>query len=88
MFGDNDEEQNHHIMEDAKRSGLIRGMDDVESFTLGTNYIEPIQVQIFYGKNILIVQGQYDIQSLVSFIEIVIQNGGFGLTWTKVKYNK
>ena len=74
-------------MGDAKTSGLIRGMDDVESFTLRTNFIVPIQVQKVYVKNIItIVPGKYDIQSLVSFIEIEIGNVLFGLTWTKIEY--
>ena len=64
-------------------------MDDVESFTLRTNYIEPIQVQKFYVKNIItIVPNQYDIQFLVSLIQIEIENVEFGLTWTFVEYNK
>ena len=64
-------------------------MDDVESFTLQTNYVEPIQVQKYYVKNIItIVQGQYDIQSLASLIQTEIQNVEFGLTWTTVEYNK
>ena len=59
-------------------------MDDVKRLTLRTNYIEPIKVQKFYVKHIItIVPGQYDIQSLVSLIEIEIRNVGFGLTWTK-----
>ena len=50
-----DEEQKHHIIGDAKISGVIRGMDDVESVTLQTNYIEPIQVQKFYVKKIITI---------------------------------
>ena len=69
IFRDDDEEHKQHILGDAKTIGLILGMDDVESFTLRTNYIEPIQVQIFYVINIItIVSGQYDIQSLVFLI--------------------
>ena len=53
FFGDDEEEQKHHIIGNAKTSGLIRGMDDVESFTLQTNYIEPIQKHKFYVKTSL-----------------------------------
>ena len=44
IFRDDEEEQKQHILGDAKTNGLIIGMDDVESFTLRTNYIEPIQI--------------------------------------------
>ena len=64
-------------------------MDDVESFTLRTNYIEPIQVQNFYVNNIItIFPGMYDIRSLVSLIQTEIRIVGLGLTWTSVEYNK
>ena len=89
IFSDDEKEQKQHILGDAKTNGLILGMDDVESFTLRTNLIEPIQIQKFYVKNIItIVPGQYDIQSLVSLIQTEIRNVGFGLTWTSVEYNK
>ena len=52
---DDEEEQKHHIIGDAKISGVIRGMDDVESFKLQTNYIEPIQVQKLYVKKIITI---------------------------------
>ena len=80
IFRDDEEEQKHSIG-DAKTSGLICGLDDVKSFTLQINYIEPIKVQKFYVKIIItIVQVQYDIQLLSSLIEIKIRNVGFGLT--------
>ena len=48
-------------------------MDNVESFTLRTNYVEPIKVQKFYLNNIITrVPGQYDIQSLVCYIQTEI----------------
>ena len=89
IFRDDKEEQKKHILGDAKTIGLIIGINNVESFTLRTNYVEPLQVQNFYIQNIItIVPGKYDIQSLVSLIQTEIRNVGFGLTWTSVKYNK
>ena len=89
IFRDDEKEQKQHILEDAKTNGFIIGMNDVESFIVRTNYIEPIQVQKFYVKNIItIVSGQSDIQSFVSLIQTEIRNVGFGLTWTSVEYNK
>lgn len=42
-------------MADLKQSGLIREMEDVISFTLRTNYIETIQVKLFYVKTIITI---------------------------------
>ena len=89
IFRDHEEEHKQHFFGDEKTNGLIIRMDNVECFTLRTNYIEPIQIQKFYVKNIItIVPGQYDIQSLVSLSQTEIRNVGFGLTWTSVEYNK
>ena len=56
-------------------------MDYVESFTLETNYIKPIQLHKCYvTKIITIIPGQYDIQSLVSLIQTKIRNVRFGLS--------
>ena len=89
IFRDDEEEQTQHILGDAKTNGLILGMDDVDSFTLGKNYFEPIQIQKLYVKNIItIIPGQYDIQSLVSIIQTEIRKIWYGLTWTSVEYNK
>ena len=88
IFNDSEEDQKQHIGGDSKTSGLIRGMDNVESFPLRTNRIEA-QMEKLYVKNIItIVPGQYDIQSLVNLIETEIQNVGYGLTSTTVEYSK
>ena len=61
----------------------------MENFILRTNYVEPVQVLRFYVKHIItIVPGQYDINSLVTFIKSEIQKVGFGLTWATMEYNK
>ena len=44
IFREDEKEQKQHILGDAKTNGLILGMDNVKSFTLRTNYVEPIQV--------------------------------------------
>ena len=81
IFRDDEKENKQHILIDATTNGFILKMDDIKSFTLQTNYIETIQIQKFYFKNInTIVAGQYDIQTLVSLIKIKIRNVEFRLT--------
>ena len=79
----NKDETGHkqYITGDAQTAGLIHGMKNVEYFILRTNYVEPVQVDRFYVTIIItIVPGQYDINSLVTFIKSKIQKVGFGQT--------
>ena len=88
-FNEFDSYQKQNIAGDAKTAGLILGMDNVENFIVQNNMVEPVQVERFYVKNIItIVPGQYDINSLVNFIQGEIQKVGFGLTLATMTYNK
>ena len=42
IFHEDEEEQKQHILGDSTTNNLILGMDNVESFTLRSNYVEPI----------------------------------------------